>query len=252
MPTDNGGKKIDYLTEDAPIPNQAWACVSFLSPEGIRNCTVRGLKIRGIYATKEEADDRAKDLQQIDPDFHGFVGEVGKWLPWDPDPNDVKDQVYKEQELQDLMKGYKDNLAKAQRIQQQRKTDMMKEATIHEQNAQQPSGNKTKDRLRKKLEARKQQQRTNKFVENQEKQQSVEQAKKTLKELELEAKEQELDEKEKMTEADRLSLQETQKALYEKNKNLENIDERLQKINDLYAKLNKKKSATEEAESNTN
>ena len=49
-----------------------------LSPEGIRNCNVRGLKIRGVYNTQEEANKRAEYLQKIDPNFHVFVGEVGK------------------------------------------------------------------------------------------------------------------------------------------------------------------------------
>src|SRR3989304_5647810 len=110
-PTQNT-KYIDYLTEDTPIPGQLWVCVSFLSPEGIKNCSVRGLKVRGVYGTHQEADNRAKELQKLDPDFNVFVGEVGKWLAWDPDPNDVQDSVYQEKELNDLMKGYKDNLEK--------------------------------------------------------------------------------------------------------------------------------------------
>ena len=95
--------------------------MSFLSPEGIRNCKVRGLKIRGVYATREEADERAKKLQTVDPDFHVFVGDIGKWLPWDPDPNSISDQVYKEDELNKLMKNYKDNREKAKTMEEQRK-----------------------------------------------------------------------------------------------------------------------------------
>lgn len=95
-------KKIDYLNEDEIMPNQQWVCMSFLSPEGLLNCKIRGLKIRGVYASKEEADQRAKNLQTIDSDFHVFVGEVGKWLPWDPDPNSVEDQVYREENLMKL------------------------------------------------------------------------------------------------------------------------------------------------------
>ena len=35
-------KKIDYLDEDPPMESQKWICVSFLSPEGIKNCNIRG------------------------------------------------------------------------------------------------------------------------------------------------------------------------------------------------------------------
>ena len=51
-------KEIDYLTEDEVINNKLYVCMSFLSPEGIKNCSVRGLKIRGVYKTQEEANKR--------------------------------------------------------------------------------------------------------------------------------------------------------------------------------------------------
>jgi len=71
--------------------------------------TVRGLKIRGSYSTHEEAAARAKKLQKNDTIHNVFVGEVGKWLPWDPAPSDVKEQEYAEEQLNTLMKSYKEN-----------------------------------------------------------------------------------------------------------------------------------------------
>ena len=71
--------------------------------------TVRGLKIRGAYGSKEEAEMRAKKLQKMDADHNIFVGQVGKWLPWDPKPSDIPDQEYAEEELNTLMKKYKEN-----------------------------------------------------------------------------------------------------------------------------------------------
>jgi hypothetical protein len=117
-------KQIDNLTEDAPIANQNFVCLSFVSPEGIPGCTIRTLKIRGVYKTYEEAQERAKELQEIDADFNVFIGEVGKWLPWDPNPHEgAKDQVYYEKEMQDLVSGYKDNLQKAKKEVNQRAAD---------------------------------------------------------------------------------------------------------------------------------
>ena len=46
--------------------------------------SVRGVKIRGVYDSKQEAEKRAKELQVKDCSFHIFVGQVGYWLPWDP------------------------------------------------------------------------------------------------------------------------------------------------------------------------
>ena len=71
--------------------------------------TVRGLKIRGSYGSQEEASARAKKLQKSDDVHNIFVGEVGRWLPWDPSPNNVQDQEYAEDQLNTLMKSYKDN-----------------------------------------------------------------------------------------------------------------------------------------------
>ena len=33
---------------------------------------------------------RAKMLRKMDPNHNVFVGQVGFWLPWDPDPFDVQ------------------------------------------------------------------------------------------------------------------------------------------------------------------
>ena len=37
-------REIDFLKEDPALPNQKYVLLSFLSPEGIKNCKVRGLK----------------------------------------------------------------------------------------------------------------------------------------------------------------------------------------------------------------
>ena len=71
--------------------------------------TMRGLKIRGSYGQKEEAEARAKKLQKMDPDHNIYVGQVGKWLPWDPSPSAIPDQEYAEEQLNTLMKKYKEN-----------------------------------------------------------------------------------------------------------------------------------------------
>jgi hypothetical protein len=71
--------------------------------------SVRGLKVRGVYGSKAEAEARSKKLQRNDQIHNIFLGEVGKWLPWDPEPSDVQEQEYAEEQLNTLMKKYKDN-----------------------------------------------------------------------------------------------------------------------------------------------
>lgn len=223
-------KYIDYLNEDEPIIGQLWACISFLSPEGIKNCSIRGLKVRGIYGTKPEADNRAKELQEIDPDFHVFVGEVGKWLPWDPDPSDVKDQVYQEKELNDLMKGYKDSLAKSKRMHNERKDDMIKQAAKEEQTREA----KAKARLQKKLVAKKQQD-----SEDNKKQETPKDL--TQKEMEIKELEKTIKSEDNMVKSERQRITENQTEINKTSQNIESIDSKLAKIQELYEKLNKKK-----------
>lgn len=71
--------------------------------------TMRGVKIRGTYNSYDEATQRAKTLQSSDRDFHVFVGQVGYWLPWDPNADNVAKQEYMEKELNELMQSYKSN-----------------------------------------------------------------------------------------------------------------------------------------------
>jgi hypothetical protein len=74
--------------------------------------TVRGLKVRGAYSTKEEASARSKKLQKSDPIHDIYVADVGKWLPWDPSPSQIKEQEYANDELNKLMKSYNENQEK--------------------------------------------------------------------------------------------------------------------------------------------
>lgn len=74
--------------------------------------TVRGVKVRGIYDTLREAQVRAKVLQKRDPNFNVYVGQVGYWLPWDPNPHKVDTQEYAEGELNTLVQKYRENQAK--------------------------------------------------------------------------------------------------------------------------------------------
>jgi hypothetical protein len=71
--------------------------------------TIRGLKVRGVYDTLKEAQVRAQVLQRKDPHFNVFIGQVGYWLPWDPNPHKVDKQEYAEKELNTLVQKYREN-----------------------------------------------------------------------------------------------------------------------------------------------
>lgn len=92
--------------------------------------TVQGLKVRGVYDTYNEAVARAKTLQKLDPSFNVYVGQVGFWLPWDPDPMDIADQEYADDQLNQLMKKYKDNEAQRDEFYAKNKQDKLKGARV--------------------------------------------------------------------------------------------------------------------------
>ena len=70
--------------------------------------SVRGIKIRGVYDSYQEAEARSKLLQKLDSTHNIFIGQVGYWLPWDPDPDKLNSE-YQEEELNNLMKEYNKN-----------------------------------------------------------------------------------------------------------------------------------------------
>ena len=70
---------------------------------------VRGLKVRGSYDTLREAQVRSEVLKRKDKNHNIFICQVGCWCPWDPNPNNVDKQEYMEDELNMLMKQYKQN-----------------------------------------------------------------------------------------------------------------------------------------------
>ncbi len=74
---------------------------------------VRGMKVRGVYSTQEEAEMRCKTLREQDPNHDVFVGPVGLWMPWDPDAYKTGHIEYLEKDLNDLMTEKKKNDAAA-------------------------------------------------------------------------------------------------------------------------------------------
>ena len=71
--------------------------------------TTRGLKIRGVYSSLEEARARALQLQKSDPVHNVWVAEVGAWVPIADNPESMKEEVYQETQLNTLMQKYTEN-----------------------------------------------------------------------------------------------------------------------------------------------
>lgn len=106
---------------------QKYVCLSFLSDK--ENKTLTGVRFGGAFETYEEACEQAKLLQSVDQYFNVYVGDGGKWLPYDPDPDSeaVKNSQYADDQLQNMMKSYMENQEKAKVYHEQRKQELVRE-----------------------------------------------------------------------------------------------------------------------------
>ena len=64
--------------------------------------SVRGMKLRGVFSTQDEAEMKCKKLREVDPNHDIFVGPVGMWIPWDPDAYKTGRIEFMEEELNQL------------------------------------------------------------------------------------------------------------------------------------------------------
>lgn len=87
--------------------------------------TVRGIKVRGSFESYPEAAAKAKALQKSDPAFSVYVGQVGSWLPWDPEPAEVAEAEYADEQLNTLMKKYRENEQKREEFFEEQKKERM-------------------------------------------------------------------------------------------------------------------------------
>ena len=104
--------------------------------------SVRGLKIRGVFPTQEEAEMKCKKLRDMDPNHDILVGPVGLWLPWDPDAYKTGRVEFMEDELNQLHHEKMKNEEKAKEEFEKRVKDAKKKAIEDNVKNAQKSGNK--------------------------------------------------------------------------------------------------------------
>lgn len=128
----------DYLDNDDPINGQKYVCLSILTNKSIKDVSsgeviksdnnAKGIKIRGVYNTMEDAKKRCEQIRQFDKVFNVFVGEVGSWLPWDDDPESAEEAVYAEEKLNQMMKSFKEQQVKAKEFHELRKQQQIEQS----------------------------------------------------------------------------------------------------------------------------
>lgn len=90
--------------------------------------SIRGIKVRGVFDTLKEAQNRADFLKKGGDKFDIFVGQVGCWCPWSPNPYDMEDVQYAEAQLNTLMSKYKENANMKDIFFEQRKNEKIEDA----------------------------------------------------------------------------------------------------------------------------
>jgi hypothetical protein len=116
-----GTLEQDYLT----VPGQLFACISFVGPDLPQKNEKLGLKIRGCFASRDEAASHAKRLQKEDALVDIYVVDMYKWLLVPPDREQIEDVHYQNEKLEEIMTKYRQNQAAAASMFEKRKRDMI-------------------------------------------------------------------------------------------------------------------------------
>jgi hypothetical protein len=86
--------------------------------------SIRGIKVRGVFDTIEEAKNRSEFIKKIDNKFNIYIAQMGCWCPWSPNPDCLENQEYAETQLNTLMKEYKKNMSDKDVIFENRKASL--------------------------------------------------------------------------------------------------------------------------------
>ena len=103
--------------------------------------SVRGLKIRGVFGSQEEAEEKCKKLRESDPNHDIYVGPVGVWIPWDPDAYKTGRVEHMEDELNALHSEKMKNEELAKKEFEERVRETKKKAIMENIEKAKASGN---------------------------------------------------------------------------------------------------------------
>jgi hypothetical protein len=120
--------------------NEDKMCEKF-NRENSFQTSVRGLKIRGVFATQDEAEIKSKNLRDNDKNHDIYVGPVGVWVPWDPDAYKTGRIEHMEDELNALHKEKIKNEELAKKEFEERVRETKKKAIMENIEKANKSGN---------------------------------------------------------------------------------------------------------------
>ena len=121
-------KEVNLATDTIKVPGQNFACVSFVSPDGNQKNGSIGMKIRGVFDTREEATSYVQRLIRLDPMFDIYVCDMYNWCLVPPDPEHISDQTYQDETLHTIISEYRKNQIYAKEHFEERKRELMEQA----------------------------------------------------------------------------------------------------------------------------
>jgi ElaB/YqjD/DUF883 family membrane-anchored ribosome-binding protein len=111
--------------------------------------SIRGIKVRGVFPSQQEAELRCKMLRQNDPHHDVYVGPVGVWVPFHPEAYKTGRVEYMEETLNELMSEKKKNEEKAKDEFDTRVKETKQKAIEENKKKAAESGNKLTQTLNK-------------------------------------------------------------------------------------------------------
>lgn len=123
-----GTQYVDFLEEDyVHSGDLRYALISFVTESDTGRQRLEGtpgkiaLKIRGAFATKEEANVHIKRLMKCDGAFDVYLVDMYRWLLVPPDASSIQDVQYQEKFLSDMIQSYKESQLDAKQHFEERK-----------------------------------------------------------------------------------------------------------------------------------
>lgn len=91
-------------------------------------CSILGLKVRGSYPSIQEAKAEAARKQKLDPNHNIFICQTGYWVPFSPNIDEISDQEYACEKLNELMREYNNQVEHKNEVWNQMTKDRIERA----------------------------------------------------------------------------------------------------------------------------
>lgn len=120
------------------LPGQKFALVSFIHHDG-----KAAMRVLGTFPDEESANAHCKRLMDLDNRFDIFMTSMYNWVPCAPSREEVQEEKWSDQYIQEMMTGYEQAQADAHKEFEERKMEML--AKQDEENKQRREDNKKED-----------------------------------------------------------------------------------------------------------